>query len=928
ALISATDPVACNQTKTIALFGSSRFRTDPLLHALINGESVLNDAVAIVLFTTLSHHLDEEEPRLISASIMGHFCLVSLGSLAIGLAAGAVLSWVFCQSQQLDRFPDYEISAMFLGASVVLAQYNWYNLSDTSKVASKVAFETIAKLAECDGSSVAMALKTLLAGKFGGSISGVPAHVLGAEVIITYKRSSVIKALLADTGGKDMVEEVIIGQVLTAGVGQCPARQTVILAGLPVTCPALTINKALHLAAQAIASGEASVVIAGGQESMSSSPHVLPKSRDGQRMGDWKLTDTMIKDGLWCAFNDYHMGVTAENIAAQFLGSAGFGTKFGVDRQAQDEFAAASQQKASSSKKAPAFAVDEYVKADASVQQLQKLKPAFKKDGSVTAGNASGLNDGAAFAIFFISLLMSAAKAKALGLEVLAHVRGFASAGVDHRVDPKIMGTGPIPACKKVLQKDLIEANEAFAAQALAVNKEMGWDTSKVNVNGGAIALGHPIGASGCRIAVDLLHEMRRSNLSGNKRRGLATLCIGGGQGVAMCFESCVDNDYGSTKVFPLTLLLNLSRKVTTTISIVVLTTLVIGTAMEKIATVLRVIEPADQFSALSEPLAGFSELANGEEAPRESMGNTAGSQATSSTDQPPLKELLRSFSAGSGSTWAMSRKETLRTLHQLRFTSRAPFYQAFARFDLEAGVDLPSPGSNSMGGAMSSMVSTPSTAISSMQQVELPKYQELSSDQDQDDEAPMSSRLSTVQHLNLAVPQCSLYDDLDDAAKSALPPLGFVKGAEQKNINNSASIRTGVRVNGKAITSLPATFFATAADAREWGLVRCGHHSFYDGRIARHQTYHNQCLSCDCDDGTPEHALNRCPATKDVRSTWRRRVGPSSGYSDGSAAMAWMFDPGSLHNSGATCAAHVALVSALSRRGALVFRELRALNA
>ncbi|CAE8724458.1 unnamed protein product, partial [Polarella glacialis] len=224
--------------------------------------------------------------------------------------------------------------------------------------------------------------------KFGGSISGVPAHVLGAEVI---------KALLADTGGKvspDMVEEVIIGQVLTAGVGQCPARQTVILAGLPVTCPALTINKvcgsglkALHLAAQAIASGEASVVIAGGQESMSSSPHVLPKSRDGQRMGDWKLTDTMIKDGLWCAFNDYHMGVTAENIAAQF----------GVDRQAQDEFAAASQQKAaaaqkagkfqeqivpvaSSSKKAPAFAVDEYVKADASVQQLQKLKPAFKKD--------------------------------------------------------------------------------------------------------------------------------------------------------------------------------------------------------------------------------------------------------------------------------------------------------------------------------------------------------------------------------------------------------------------------------------------------------------------------------------------------------------------------------------------------------------------
>eukprot|EP00931_Biecheleriopsis_adriatica_P040831 TRINITY_DN23387_c0_g1_i2.p1 TRINITY_DN23387_c0_g1~~TRINITY_DN23387_c0_g1_i2.p1 ORF type:complete len:416 (+),score=113.79 TRINITY_DN23387_c0_g1_i2:40-1248(+) len=376
-------------------------------------------------------------------------------------------------------------------------------------------------------------------GKFGGSLSGLPAHALGAEVI---------KALLAETGGKvksDMVDEVIIGQVLTAGVGQNPARQAVLQAGLPETCPAMTINKvcgsglkALGLAAQAIATGDAKIVIAGGQESMSSSSHVLPKSRDGQRMGDWKMIDSMLVDGLWCAFNDYHMGITAENVAA----------KFGLDRSAQDGFAVASQQKAaeaqkagkfrdqivpmSAGKKGKALDFDEYIKTDASVEQLQKLKPAFKKDGTVTAGNASGINDGAA-----LCLLMTAATARELGLEPLVHVRGFASAGVD----PKIMGTGPIPASRKCLEKvgwtiadlDLIEANEAFAAQALAVNKELGWDTSKVNVNGGAIAIGHPIGASGCRIAVDLIHEMRRTG----KRKGLATLCIGGGQGVAMCFE-------------------------------------------------------------------------------------------------------------------------------------------------------------------------------------------------------------------------------------------------------------------------------------------------------------------------------------------------------------------------------------------------------
>eukprot|EP00930_Biecheleria_cincta_P060338 TRINITY_DN46001_c0_g1_i1.p1 TRINITY_DN46001_c0_g1~~TRINITY_DN46001_c0_g1_i1.p1 ORF type:complete len:401 (-),score=96.73 TRINITY_DN46001_c0_g1_i1:161-1363(-) len=386
---------------------------------------------------------------------------------------------------------------------------------------------------------VIVAARRTAVGKFGGSLSGVPAHALGAEVI---------KSLLADTGGKvtpDMVEEVIIGQVLTAGTGQNPARQATLQAGLPATCPAMTINKvcgsglkSLHLAMQAISSGDAKVVIAGGQESMSSSCHFLPKSRDGQRMGEWKLGDSMITDGLWCAFNNYHMGVTAENVASLYE----------VDRAAQDSFAAESQRKASEAQKAGKFRdqivpiagkgkgqsldFDEYIKTDSSVEQLQKLKAAFKKDGSVTAGNASGINDGAA-----LCLLMSEATARELGLQPLVYVRGFASAGVD----PKIMGTGPIPASKKCLEKvgwtisdlDLVEANEAFAAQALAVNKGMGWDVNKVNVNGGAIAIGHPIGASGCRIAVDLIHEMRRSG----KKKGLATLCIGGGQGVAMAFE-------------------------------------------------------------------------------------------------------------------------------------------------------------------------------------------------------------------------------------------------------------------------------------------------------------------------------------------------------------------------------------------------------
>lgn len=377
-------------------------------------------------------------------------------------------------------------------------------------------------------------------GSFGGSLAKLSAVDLGAQVV---------RGLLEKTGVQPTdVGEVILGQVLTAGCGQNPARQTTLKAGLPETVPAMTINKvcgsglkAVHLAAQSIANGDADIVIAGGQESMSQSAHVLPGSRDGVRMGDWKAVDTMITDGLWDAFNGYHMGITAENVA----------DKYEISRQAQDEFAAASQAKAAAAREAGkfvdeivpieipqrkgdpiVFAEDEYIKPGSSAEKLSGLRPAFKKDGSVTAGNASGLNDGAA-----VLLVCSEQKARELGLPILATIASHASSGVD----PAIMGTGPIPASTRALEKagwthaelDLIEANEAFAAQAMGVNKGMGWDTSKVNVNGGAIALGHPIGASGARILVSLLHEMQRQD----SKKGLATLCIGGGQGVALCVE-------------------------------------------------------------------------------------------------------------------------------------------------------------------------------------------------------------------------------------------------------------------------------------------------------------------------------------------------------------------------------------------------------
>jgi acetyl-CoA C-acetyltransferase len=376
-------------------------------------------------------------------------------------------------------------------------------------------------------------------GKFGGSIAKVAAPELGATVI---------KALLARSGiAGDMVNEVILGQVLTAGSGQNPARQAVIKSGLPQGVPAFVVGKvcgsglkATHLAAQAILCGDADVIIAGGQENMSASPHVLLNSRDGQRMGDWKLVDSMITDGLWDAYNLYHMGTTAENVAR----------KYDISRAAQDEFAAASQQKAEAAQKAGKFKdeivpvqivskkgtvtfdSDEFIKAGTTVDSLAGLKPAFDKAGSVTAGNASGLNDGAAAV-----LMMSAEKAKALGLKPLARVKAYASAGLD----PTIMGMGPVPASQLCLKKagwsakdlDLMEINEAFAAQACAVNKEMGWDTRKINVNGGAIAIGHPIGASGARILVTLIHEMIRRDA----KRGLASLCIGGGMGVALAIE-------------------------------------------------------------------------------------------------------------------------------------------------------------------------------------------------------------------------------------------------------------------------------------------------------------------------------------------------------------------------------------------------------
>lgn len=374
-------------------------------------------------------------------------------------------------------------------------------------------------------------------GSFQGALSSVSAVDLGAAVI---------RQLLAQTGlDGAQVDEVIMGQVLTAGAGQNPARQAAIKAGLPFAVPAMTLNKvcgsglkALHLAAQAIRCGDAEVIIAGGQENMSLSNYVIPGARTGLRMGNSTLVDTMISDGLWDAFNDYHMGITAENLAE----------KYAISREAQDAFAAASQQKAIAAIEAGrfvdeitpilipqrkgdpvSFATDEQPRAGTTAESLGKLKPAFKKDGTVTAGNASSLNDGAAAVI-----LMSAAKAEQLGLPVLARIAAYANAGVD----PAIMGIGPVSATRRCLDKagwtleqlDLIEANEAFAAQSLSVGKELGWDQAKVNVNGGAIAIGHPIGGSGCRILVTLLHEM----IKRDAKKGLATLCIGGGQGVAL----------------------------------------------------------------------------------------------------------------------------------------------------------------------------------------------------------------------------------------------------------------------------------------------------------------------------------------------------------------------------------------------------------
>ena len=386
---------------------------------------------------------------------------------------------------------------------------------------------------------IVAALRTAI-GKFGGALAKVPAPELGATVV---------RALLDKTGVEpDAVSEVILGQVLAAGSGQNPARQASLKAGLPNAIPAMTINKvcgsglkAVMLAAQAVRCGDADIVIAGGQENMSAAPHVLPGSRDGFRMGDAKLVDTMIVDGLWDVYNQYHMGVTAENVAK----------KYGVTRAAQDAFAVASQQKAEAAQKAGrfaaeivpvmiaqrkgdplAFAADEFPKHGTTLDSVSGLRPAFAKDGTVTAANASGLNDGAAAV-----MVTSAARAKELGIEPIATIRAYASSGVD----PAIMGMGPVPASRRALEKagwkpadlDLMEINEAFAAQACAVNQEMGWDTAKINVNGGAIALGHPIGASGCRVLVTLLHEMQRRHA----RKGLASLCIGGGMGVALAVE-------------------------------------------------------------------------------------------------------------------------------------------------------------------------------------------------------------------------------------------------------------------------------------------------------------------------------------------------------------------------------------------------------
>ncbi|RUP24474.1 MAG: acetyl-CoA C-acetyltransferase [Curvibacter sp.] len=377
-------------------------------------------------------------------------------------------------------------------------------------------------------------------GKFGGSLAKIPATDLGALVI---------REVLARSGlSADQVGEVILGQVLAAGAGQNPARQAVIKAGFDKGTPGLTINavcgsglKSVMLAAQAVASGDSDIVIAGGQENMSLSPHVLPGSRDGQRMGDWKMVDTMIVDGLWDVYNQYHMGITAENVAK----------KYGVTREQQDALALASQQKAAAAQEAGRFKdeivpvtipqkkgdplvfdTDEFINRKTNAEALAGLRPAFDKAGSVTAGNASGINDGAAAV-----MVMSASRAASLGLKPLGRIASFATSGLD----PAYMGMGPVPASTKALQRagwaaselDLLEINEAFAAQACAVNQEMGWDTSKVNVNGGAIALGHPIGASGCRILVTLLHEMQRRDA----KKGIASLCIGGGMGVALTIE-------------------------------------------------------------------------------------------------------------------------------------------------------------------------------------------------------------------------------------------------------------------------------------------------------------------------------------------------------------------------------------------------------
>ena len=377
-------------------------------------------------------------------------------------------------------------------------------------------------------------------GKFGGSLAKISAPELGAAVI---------KDLLTRTGlGADQIGEVIMGQVLAAGAGQNPARQSLIKSGLAKETPALTINavcgsglKAVMLAGQAVAWGDSEIVIAGGQENMSASPHILQGSRDGQRMGDWKMIDSMIVDGLWDVYNQYHMGVTAENVAKQY----------GITRAMQDALALASQQKAAAAQDAGkfkdeivsisipqkkgdpvVFAADEYLNRKTNADALAGLRPAFDKAGGVTAGNASGINDGAAAGV-----VMTAKKAAALGLKPLGRIASFATSGLD----PALMGMGPVPASQKALARagwkaadlDLLEINEAFAAQACAVNQQMGWDTSKVNVNGGAIAIGHPIGASGCRILVTLLHEMQRRDA----KRGIASLCIGGGMGVALTIE-------------------------------------------------------------------------------------------------------------------------------------------------------------------------------------------------------------------------------------------------------------------------------------------------------------------------------------------------------------------------------------------------------